>query len=266
MYEKHVVKDKLTPYTFHRDIMVNDCNLASNWHENIEILYFTEGSADVICNMNSTHVTKGDIFVVNKNYLHRVKSVDCVKYFCLIIDNKFCKENGIDCSRLRFANHIVDQEGKFLCDELIDTYDNYSKFKVAKMRLKILALVEFLAENYSEETIETEDVKQTEFVRKIIEYINENFAEEITIDYLSKHAGYSKAYLSRQFKIATGLTIIEYINYIRCINAHEMLTHDNSMTVSEVALECGFANMSYFSRTYKKVIGKLPSAELKSKI
>ena len=104
-----------------------------------------------------------------------------------------------------------------------------------------------------DEMVEIEDVDGNDEMVEI---------EEITIDDLSQFAGYSRAHLSRQFKKATGLSIVEYINYIRCTNAHTMLVGENK-TVSEVALECGFSNMSYFSKIYKRVIGKLPSVDSK---
>ena len=119
-----------------------------------------------------------------------------------------------------------------------------------------------LAEDYSVENKNLDGDKQMEIIKNVIEYISDNYSSEITIDTLSQFAGYSRAHLSRQFKKATGLSIVEYINYIRCTNAHTMLIGENK-TVSEVALECGFSNMSYFSKIYKRVIGKLPSVDSK---
>ena len=63
--------------------------------------------------------------------------------------------------------------------------------------------------------------------------------------------------MSRDFKKYTGNTVFEYINISRCKTAATLIA--SGMSVSAAANECGFENLSYFSRTYKKYMGKLPS-------
>ncbi|EOU2011906.1 helix-turn-helix domain-containing protein, partial [Clostridium perfringens] len=55
-------------------------------------------------------------------------------------------------------------------------------------------------------------------------------------------------------------TILDYINHIRCINARNLILY-NGYTISESAYKSGFNNLSYFSKTYKKYMGLLPSEE-----
>ena len=68
----------------------------------------------------------------------------------------------------------------------------------------------------------------------------------------------SKYYFCRIFKNITGSTVIKYLNMYRCMKARELLS-SGKYTVSEAALECGFENMSYFSKTYKAYSGSVPS-------
>ncbi|ELP5185316.1 helix-turn-helix transcriptional regulator, partial [Clostridium perfringens] len=70
----------------------------------------------------------------------------------------------------------------------------------------------------------------------------------------------SKYYTCRTFKEVTGKTILDYINHIRCINARNLILY-NGYTISESAYKSGFNNLSYFSKTYKKYMGLLPSEE-----
>jgi AraC-like DNA-binding protein len=60
--------------------------------------------------------------------------------------------------------------------------------------------------------------------------------------------------------MATGKTLVEYINIVRCEHARELLS-SGSFNVGESAEQCGFQDISYFSRIYKKYIGILPSEE-----
>lgn len=262
MYEKHIVYDELMPFWFHKDTVTKGTADISNWHHNIEILYFVEGSGEVICDMEVENVSVGDIFVVNSNSIHSVKTEDVVKYYCLIVDKKFCDSNGIECSKRAFVKKINNDNVTEKYKKIVDAFKTRTDFYKTRIRVSVLDLLVALAEDFSSENRNRDDDKQTEIIKHVIEYINDNFSEEITIDELSQFAGYSRAHLSRQFKKATGLSIVEYINYIRCTNAHTMLVGENK-TVSEVALECGFSNMSYFSKIYKRVIGKLPSVDSK---
>jgi len=59
------------------------------------------------------------------------------------------------------------------------------------------------------------------------------------------------------FKQCTNVSIFEFLNSHRCSEAKKLLRQEH--TVSEAAFACGFENLSYFSRTYKKYIGVLPN-------
>ena len=59
------------------------------------------------------------------------------------------------------------------------------------------------------------------------------------------------------------LAVIEYINLLKCHQAQKFIR--SGMNVSEAATELGFENLSYFTRTYKKYLNRLPSDDLKNK-
>jgi len=97
-------------------------------------------------------------------------------------------------------------------------------------------------------------------IAKALEYINIHYVEPITVEEISKHAGFSKYYFCRSFKKATGMTLISYINSLRCTN-DKRLIHSGQHNIGESAVMSGFNNLSYFSRIYKKHIGHTPSEE-----
>lgn len=88
--------------------------------------------------------------------------------------------------------------------------------------------------------------------------MRKNYANDLNVDSISNHFGFSKYYFCHIFKEITGITIVKMLNYIRCEEAKRMLKSDN-FNISEVALACGFNNLSYFTKTYKNIMGKLPS-------
>ena len=75
---------------------------------------------------------------------------------------------------------------------------------------------------------------------------------------MARAMGMSKFYLCREFKRATGQTVIEYVNSYRIQKAAQLIS--GGYTVSEAARACGFENMSFFTKTFKKYLGCLPSS------
>ena len=263
MYEKHIVYDQLAPFVFHRDTVNKDMHCSSNWHKNIEILYFIEGNGEVICNMETDRVAEGDIFVINSNDIHSTRSDTFVRYYCLIIDVAFCEENGINISETKFCRKIKDTDIQNKFKAIVNAFkERNSEYYKTKLRVVVLELLVSIAENYKYKGETEPNAKQTDVIRSTVEYINENYQNEITVDELAKFAGYSRAHFSRQFKLATGMPIVEYINYIRCITARDLIIKGEK-NIGEISAECGFKNSSYFTKTYKNIIGKLPSEDLK---
>ncbi|MBQ5801334.1 MAG: helix-turn-helix transcriptional regulator [Clostridia bacterium] len=100
-------------------------------------------------------------------------------------------------------------------------------------------------------------------LRSVISYIEENFKKKITLDELALVSGFSVGHFSSFFKKGTGKTPIEYLNEVRINKAREkLLTTDESVT--SISLECGFENLGYFIRLFKKTNGSSPKIWRKS--
>ena len=100
-------------------------------------------------------------------------------------------------------------------------------------------------------------------IKKTVLYIRTHYAEKLTLDLLSKIALIDKYRLSHTFKSYTGLTVMQYANQYRCEAAKDFLR--GGQTVRETAELCGFNNLSFFTRMFKKCTGKMPSDYKKSK-
>ena len=68
---------------------------------------------------------------------------------------------------------------------------------------------------------------------------------------------YNEKYLGRLFKAKTGQTISEYCNSRKIGNAKQLLKHSR-LSISDIAAQTGFNNVTYFNRTFKKITGKSP--------
>ena len=96
-------------------------------------------------------------------------------------------------------------------------------------------------------------------VESIKEYIANHFDEKIDIGLLARLYHLHPVYLGAYFKKNTGISIHEYVNKIRIQKAEDLLAMGDC-TVSEAALRCGFEDIFYFSRVFKKMKGYPPSS------
>ena len=94
-------------------------------------------------------------------------------------------------------------------------------------------------------------------VKKMVDYLDSHYVERNTLDDLANVMSYSKAYLCKLFKEATGMTIISYLNYMRVTRAYERICYTNS-SMAEIGAMVGFSSVHYFTRTFKKICGMTP--------
>jgi len=81
---------------------------------------------------------------------------------------------------------------------------------------------------------------------------------EFSIEQFARDIGMSRIHLNRKIQAITNLSTSEFIRTLRLQRAARLLSNASG-TVSEIAYKVGFNNISYFSRTFRKHFGKLPS-------
>ena len=101
----------------------------------------------------------------------------------------------------------------------------------------------------------TDSSRKVTQVKPVLEYIESHFAEEISLDDLSSAVGMSSKYFCRFFHSITHQTPMDYVNSYR-IEQAALLLASTDIPITQVGLECGFHDSSYFTkvfRRYKKV-------------
>lgn len=269
-YELHTYKDPTLPFIFHRTIMnPYYSDFLSHWHENIEILFVVEGEIIVMSDADIVTASKGDIVFINSNNVHHIHTNEMeAEYFCLIIDSKFCEESGLDTGEIIFQRLISDKyvQDKYLA--IMEEFNGKKSLYKAAIKSFVMEMLIYLYREYAlSETTLTNKSKTEKIVmiKKAIRYIQDNCHKNITVMDIAAHIGVSKYYFCHIFKEFTGITTVKYINILRCENAKKILRNGN-YRVEEVAYLCGFDNLSYFSKTYKKYMGCLPSSSKKGAV
>ena len=262
VYEKHIMNEPRLPFIFHSynyDLTgVSSSN--GNWHENIELLYFTEGRATVRSNELIMNVEAGDIAVINPNCIHDIVAKEKMHFYCLIIDRAFCLANYFDTNLITFSPKVTSPELSALFCEIASEYENLgSPYRIQSIRANVLKLMSELCKNHSSVTDKPySDSRLLSSIKLALGYISSQFQNHLTLDMISEKAGISKYYLAREFHRITGYTVISYINQVRCEKAKQLLA-ENELTIESIANACGYSNFSYFTRTFTSVVDMRPS-------
>jgi AraC-like DNA-binding protein len=95
-------------------------------------------------------------------------------------------------------------------------------------------------------------------VRKIHEFLMQNYKEEIDLEEVAGIVHLAPASVCRFFKASTGLTVFEYLNKIKVDYACKLLLN-TEMNIVSISYDCGFNNLSHFNKQFRKFVGKTPS-------
>jgi YesN/AraC family two-component response regulator len=92
----------------------------------------------------------------------------------------------------------------------------------------------------------------------VLSYLDDHYAEPISLDDVAEVAGMHPARFSTWFKATQGVNYIDYLTGLRIETAKKLLRRDNAL-VKDVALASGFQNARYFGQVFKKIVGITPS-------
>lgn len=99
---------------------------------------------------------------------------------------------------------------------------------------------------------------QESIVLNIIDYLDDNLAEEITIDGIAGKFHFNRFYLMKMFKKVTGITILEYVNRKKIKSSLDAIVNSDDK-ILKIALNHGFNSQEYYSEMFTKVLGISPS-------
>jgi AraC-like DNA-binding protein len=259
-YEEYLSFSDGLPFVFHSRLKRTDLIYSeeTNWHENLEIQFCNAGCGSVLLDGEHVEFTEGDTVVVNSNVIHHTGTESELIYSCLIIDQKFCADCDIDPLRLSFEKKLRDPRIADIFKELESLYFSSSRSRIARLRALLLSLLIILLEDHSHQAAQKKiSPMGHESVKAAISFIRNNYDRKFSLDELAKSVYSNKYVLSRSFKATVGRTVMDYANEYRIKQAALLIS--NGARICEAATLCGFNNLSFFSKTFKRYFGKLPS-------
>ena len=216
----------------------------------------------------------GDVIFVSDGMLHGGSPSDCV-YECILFDMQMLYKENHACAKV--LRSILDHKlriQRFLSqgsDRILPVVQQLSstlsskrqgyEFTVQGYLYQLIGII--LEEQLFEQSKNALVLERFSSMKKVLEYISDNYQNNITLEALSKVAGMNPRYFCRYFKSMTDRTPIDYLNYYRIECACEMLS-TKDITLKEAAISCGFNDESYFIRTFRKYKGITPKQFMKA--
>ena len=257
----------------HRDgdirlkIYENTTEIPYHWHDEYEFIYITGGKC--LCSIEGVAYTmkSGSAVLVKGGLLHALSRAENLPYTYFAIVFHPYMIYGTECKKYfsedyKFNSFFSDEnkEEKTIINLLKLIYNTYKQKPFAYELYLKANLANIFCEIFKNRLYTRErknETKKTLFTENILNYIHKNYAENFSIDTLSKEIGYSKSYLMHNFKEYTGKTVNEYLTEYRIYTAKQLLVNTEK-SILEIALECGFNESSYFIRIFKGQFGTSP--------
>lgn len=244
----------------------NEQTFPLHWHTAAEIIMPLEGTYSVNVNGNAYPLKTNDILFVSIGELHEMTKPSygyrmILQFdFSLINNLKDFKSSISILQSIKLITKDSDPDiHSKIVELMVDIRNEYatkSAFNNAVMYSKLLQIYVLIARKYINMSNLFPDItlsKQQEYIVKfsqLFSYINSNFTEDITLEILANHAGFSKFHFSRLFKQFTNMTLYDYINQKRISEAELLLLNPN-LSITEVSSQSGFNSLSTFNRVFK---------------
>ena len=215
-------------------------------HKQYEIMHYTEGVGEMWTEEGALPFSPGTVAVIPPNILHG--SISNESFVNISIE---CDFNGL----LLFERPTLivgteNDEGS----QLVDMIWKNRCGNEAYLHALCTAYVQYLLQK-----VKIENEMET-CIQKIIRHISEHaFDPDTDVTEILKQSGYAEDYVRACFKKETGKTPIGFLTDLRIRHACYLIDiYKNTLSLSEIAERCGYADYIYFSKKFKECVGRSP--------
>lgn len=257
----------------------NPENLYFHWHDTLEISFIKKGRGRYYVNGKIYEMHLSDIIIFNNIEPHAWEVDQPDPMHITVIDinpSIICpnESNNLDYEYLKpFINRGSNFNNKLpsghpitekIYQLLLDIENEYFE-KPAGYRLmiktKLLNIMTYLIRYFQDDdkTLEEINAKAEKLnrIQQAIDYIRENFTENLYLAKVASEAFMNPSYFSKFFKETLGVSFTDYITKLR-IEKAKLLIESTNRTLIDIALESGFSSISNFYRVMNKVLGDIP--------
>lgn len=246
--------------------------VAKHWHKSLELLMVLDGSIDITIDEETYHLKEEDIILINSNSIHEIHSENATMIALQIdlsrvtqFDNNL-DELVFDCNSTTQKNTGIFDGIRFTIATMIRENSHNTKGAEYKNYALCYYLLSELLTYFQIPATETVKNQRKYVVRltRIINYIQEHYAENFSLADLAESEGLSVPYLSNFFEKYMGINFSVYYMNIKLEHAVSDLLSTND-SIESIAIRNGFTESHSFVRSFKKRYNMLPSAYRKEK-
>lgn len=243
-------------------------------HDFAEITYILSGKGKYYLNGTIYEVSSGDIIICNPGVQHHNivtnEKEPTVEVFIGFTNFQFknMPPNSLvlkDNEYILHSSAELKQEMSKICCEMIAEQESnqagkYFMLKAQLMKMLLLIVRELLGGEMEDKqkSCNFESYNKNYVVKKIVNYLNENYASKISLDKIAKNMYLSPVYISKIFKEETGESPINYLIKIRLEKARDILISGDSGSIKHIANSVGYDDVYHFSKLFKKYYGISP--------
>lgn len=259
--------------------IVQIVNRNTHVHRALELGLALEGSGQVRVGNTTFPIGRGSLFFFNANEPHEIYASNQagIRIAYLQVASSFCNEYVSSFRNLELLQNDLtaylpwqqhQELVKLMVNALMDYMSPISDLyalkcicSICQLYTKILSHVPY---RQMEESTYLSKSKKMARLNRITEYIDENYAEKITLEELAEKEQISVTYLSHFIKENLNMTFQEYISSVRFERALKLL-RGSSMCLTDVSVVCGFSDVKYLSRMLEKHFG-MSAAQCREKL
>lgn len=254
---------------YHVDADFPQYQMPLHWHMEHELLRVLSGSLRLSLDEREYTLGAGDIVLINSETLHSALAADCV-YQCIVFDMSMLYKpfNPAQHAISAFAGREAaihplcaqgDEELSMLVHQLFEAMQHrLPGYELSVQGLLYQILGRIVQKDYRLPVGQSSRTRRkTRQLKQVLELVETAYTSRLTLDDMARAACMSPKYFCQFFREMTHETPVDYLNHYRVERAAHLLI-STDCTVTEAAYECGFHDLSYFIRSFKKYKGITP--------
>ncbi|MDR6553264.1 AraC family transcriptional regulator [Paenibacillus qinlingensis] len=272
--------DLMFPLSVYRVEKVNDVFFNYHWHEEIEFIYMTQGSASFHIGSINLELLQGEGVLIPSGQLHACypSNEEPAYFHAIVFDPQLLCSSAYDVIQRKYMQPWLEQRlilpGIFrskvnweqdvltLLTDIIKQYEETPYGYELKIKADLLAIFALLlphSEQSSDLPRSSMQASKIERIKPVLQHMHEHYRERLLIPELASIISMSEGHFCRFFKAIVKKTPIGYLNLYRVEKAMKCLENPKILII-DVASEVGFESPSYFIKTFKALKKMTPTA------
>lgn len=243
------------------DVMVPRVN------KGIQVMFVLSGGLKIETSDRFFHLKENDLLVINRNQLYQVHGYEENRIMVLTISDSFMERHYANYCNQRFEcysreidlgrEEMISGIRKLMANMMISYYRQDESYRI-EVTSHICQILLILIRSFKEEgsIVQKIDAGDSRLV-EIIDFMERNYDQMITLEGIAKKYFLSTSYLSRYFKQNMGTGFSRYLMNIRLKHGMKDLLYTED-SISQIAMNNGFPNTKAFSALFKEVYGMTP--------